>query len=250
MDLSPKLRQTVKTHFSSNGELSHGNVTTGSSRKSLSRRRSGGWNWGSRWPRWRAACEVNPNVLHRWRRELRDYGRRLSRATGNSAGRRRPGRRTGAEGGPAGAGDRFFAALLAACRGAAEAAGIDSRSLVYPYLEKEMSLATPIPLERLCQLALVSRAGFYRWKRRAAGDRRGPGSARRDPADRAGVSLLWLAAHHAGTGTTRLAGQPQAGVPDHARGQSALPAAAEVRGDHQLQPRPAGIPEPGAAAWS
>jgi transposase InsO family protein len=29
-----------------------------------------------------------------------------------------------------------------------------------------MSLATPIPLERLCQLALVSRAGFYRWKDR------------------------------------------------------------------------------------
>jgi putative transposase len=28
-----------------------------------------------------------------------------------------------------------------------------------------MSLATPIPLERLCQLALVSRAGFYRWKK-------------------------------------------------------------------------------------
>jgi putative transposase len=27
-----------------------------------------------------------------------------------------------------------------------------------------MSLATPIPLERLCRLALVSRAGFYRWK--------------------------------------------------------------------------------------
>jgi putative transposase len=27
-----------------------------------------------------------------------------------------------------------------------------------------MSLATPIPLERLCRLALVSRAGFYRWR--------------------------------------------------------------------------------------
>lgn len=27
-----------------------------------------------------------------------------------------------------------------------------------------MSLATPIPLERLCGLALVSRAGFYRWR--------------------------------------------------------------------------------------
>src|ERR1700686_528100 len=28
LDLSPKLRQTVKTHFSSNGELSHGSNTT------------------------------------------------------------------------------------------------------------------------------------------------------------------------------------------------------------------------------
>ena len=27
-----------------------------------------------------------------------------------------------------------------------------------------MSLATPIPLDRLCQLGLVSRAGFYRWR--------------------------------------------------------------------------------------
>lgn len=27
-----------------------------------------------------------------------------------------------------------------------------------------MSLATPIPLERLCRLAVVSRAGFYRWR--------------------------------------------------------------------------------------
>ena len=27
-----------------------------------------------------------------------------------------------------------------------------------------MNPATPIPLERLCRLALVSRAGFYRWQ--------------------------------------------------------------------------------------
>jgi hypothetical protein len=27
-----------------------------------------------------------------------------------------------------------------------------------------MNLATPIPLERLCRLALVSRAGFYSWR--------------------------------------------------------------------------------------
>jgi transposase InsO family protein len=54
--------------------------------------------------------------------------------------------------------------MLAACRGTAETAGINFAPLVYPYLEKEMSLATPIPLERLCQLALVSRSGFYRWQ--------------------------------------------------------------------------------------
>jgi putative transposase len=52
--------------------------------------------------------------------------------------------------------------MLAACRGAAEAAGIDYPRLVYAYLEKEVTLATPIPLERLCRLAHVSRAGYYR----------------------------------------------------------------------------------------
>jgi transposase-like protein len=30
------------------------------------------------------ACEVNPNVLHRWRRELRDYGSRAFVGKGNS----------------------------------------------------------------------------------------------------------------------------------------------------------------------
>jgi putative transposase len=35
--------------------------------------------------------------------------------------------------------------------------------MVFPHLEKEMSLATPIPLERLCRLTHVSRAGYYRW---------------------------------------------------------------------------------------
>src|SRR6185295_5959170 len=54
--------------------------------------------------------------------------------------------------------------MLAACRGAAETAGIDYAHLAYSYLEKEMSLATPIALERLCRLAHVSRAGYYRWQ--------------------------------------------------------------------------------------
>ena len=53
MDLSPILRQTVKTHFSLNGELSHGSCHEGSSRKSSSWPPSGGWNRGSRSAKWR-----------------------------------------------------------------------------------------------------------------------------------------------------------------------------------------------------
>src|SRR5216684_6193334 len=102
------------------------------------------------------ACEVNPNVLHRWKRELHDHWQ--------DAGGREPGGGTRTEGGPPSHGERFFAAVLAACRGAAETAGIDYAPLVYPYLEKEMSLATPIAAQRLCVLCQVSRAGFYRWR--------------------------------------------------------------------------------------
>ena len=36
------------------------------------------------------ACEVNPNVLHRWRRELRDYG--LKAFAGNGQRRQEDGR--------------------------------------------------------------------------------------------------------------------------------------------------------------
>src|SRR3954454_13649046 len=54
--------------------------------------------------------------------------------------------------------------MLATCRGAAEAASIEYPQLAYPYIEKEITLATPVPLLRLCELATVSRAGFYRWR--------------------------------------------------------------------------------------
>jgi hypothetical protein len=54
--------------------------------------------------------------------------------------------------------------MLAACRGAAEAASVDYPRLVYPYIEKEMKLATLLPMQRVCALAKVSRAGFYRWR--------------------------------------------------------------------------------------
>jgi hypothetical protein len=82
--------------------------------------------------------------------------------------------------------------MLAACRGAAQAASIDYPRLVYPYIEKEMSLATPIPVERLCVLAQVSRAGFYRW-RHAAPAKDADMDLRDEITDRAGMALLRLA---------------------------------------------------------
>ncbi len=44
---------------------------------------------------------------------------------------------------------------------------MDYARLVYPYLEKEMKLANPMALRKLCRLAQVSRAGFYRWRKPA-----------------------------------------------------------------------------------
>jgi len=40
--------------------------------------------------------------------------------------------------------------------------------LVYPYIEKEVKLATPMPLGRMCELGQVSRVGFYRWQQAPA----------------------------------------------------------------------------------
>src|SRR5437660_2103162 len=139
--------------------------------------------------------------------------------------------------------------MLAECRGAAEAASIDYPQLVYPYLEKEISLATPIPLQRLCQLALVSRAGFYRWRKRPASGGCRHGVARCNPADRSGVQLLWPLAGQAGAVAPGLEGEPQTYPADHAGRQPAVPAEATVcRDDHRLQPRSADLSESGQAS--
>jgi putative transposase len=45
---------------------------------------------------------------------------------------------------------------------------VEYARLVYPYLEKEMKLANSMALRKLCRLAQVSRAGFYRWRKPAS----------------------------------------------------------------------------------
>ena len=131
------------------------------------------------------AREVNPNVLHRWRQELQDYGTKafagngqrradesqvaeLERKVGRQALEidflRRCLQHVEEQGGMLTLSWTSLTVAASPVVRAAEAASIGFPQLVYPYLEKEMSLATPIPLERLCRLALVSRAGFYRWR--------------------------------------------------------------------------------------
>ena len=162
------------------------------------------------------ACEVNPNVLHgagggnfRTMEITKRFqnGQRPARAEESQVSELERKVKVGA-----GAGDRFF--CVVACSMFEEQRklqALDSRQLVYPYLEKEMSLATPIPAgTAACRLGLVSRAGFYRWKldTPTTTDVRTSICATRFSADRAGVSLLWLAAHHRRTGEARLPGQP------------------------------------------
>jgi transposase len=67
LDWSPFLRQTVKTHFSLNGELSHGIVTPQEFKLAAVRRLEQGVSIAEV----ARGLEVNPNVLHRWRREFR-----------------------------------------------------------------------------------------------------------------------------------------------------------------------------------
>src|SRR5258708_35118950 len=75
---------------------------------------------------------------------------------------RRPDRRVGAQGRPADVGDRFFAGVLAAHRGAADATGTDWKSAVYRKVKEEMKTDRGLAIARMVELGGVSRASFYR----------------------------------------------------------------------------------------
>jgi transposase-like protein len=111
--------------------------------------------------------EVNPNVLHRWRREFRQGPGNAFPGKRKAALVRRPGCGTGAEGGPAGAGDRFFEGVLAAHRGAADVAGTDWESAVFRKVKEEVNAGGGLTIERMVKLARVSRASYYRFDENA-----------------------------------------------------------------------------------
>jgi len=116
------------------------------------------------------ALEINPSGLHRWRRELREYGERASAGLGQKRaeqGRvaeleRKVGRQ---------AMEIDFEASLAACRQTAPAACSPQRRALYAHIEAEVRTETRLPVSGMCDLAQVSRAGYYR--------RRAPAPARR-----------------------------------------------------------------------
>jgi transposase-like protein len=116
------------------------------------------------------ALEINPSGLHRWRRELREYGERASAGLGQKRaeqGRvaeleRKVGRQ---------AMEIDFEASLAACRQTAPAAGSQQRRALYAHIEEEVRTETRLPVSGMCDLAQVSRAGYY--------CRRAPAPARR-----------------------------------------------------------------------
>ena len=113
-----------------------------------------------------------------------------------------------------------------------------------------MSLATPIPLQRLCKLALVHRAGYYRW-REAAADADPQTDRDLDLRD----EIQRIALEYPSYGWPRITAElkrrgwkanHKARLPDHAGGQPAVLAWSEIlRGHHGLQPYPTCVPEHG-----
>jgi hypothetical protein len=108
------------------------------------------------------ALEVNPNVLHRWRREIRQGPGNVF--PGHGRQRWAEGRiASSTQDRPAGPGDRFFEGVLAAHRGTADAAGVDWKSAVSQKVQGEVKAGGKLTVERMVKLGRVSRSGFYRF---------------------------------------------------------------------------------------
>ena len=108
------------------------------------------------------ALEMDPSDVRRWRRELSRHGERAFGGRGQKRGQ--PSREAELErkiGQQAGEID-FFKASLAACRRTGPAAGSAWRRNVYEQIEKEVSGGTKLTVQRMCALAQLSRARFYR----------------------------------------------------------------------------------------
>ena len=158
-------------------------------------------------------------------------------------------RRARAQDGAAAARPRFFSASLAACQGRHAGERRAWRDGVYAVIQAMTACRkASSAIERMCRLAGVSRAGYYRhWqpRRRARRRRR---CATRCSGWRWPTGTTAIAGSDRAAAARRLVRQPQAGAAADARGQPAVPA----RNGLSCRPRPtlgtagAIVPEPGA----
>src|SRR5260370_34367485 len=107
------------------------------------------------------AFEVNPNVLHRWRREFRQgpgdafpgFGKRRWDDTQQAKLERKIGQQT--------LEIRFFKGLLATHRGTADVAGIDWKAALYEGIQEQVRREAGMSLAEMCTLAPLSRTANW-----------------------------------------------------------------------------------------
>ena len=141
------------------------------------------------------------------------------------------GQPTQAGAGREGLGGGFFQRCLAQRRGATPAERHSWRAGIYAHIRDVMSRQGGLSIERMCQLAQVSRAGFYRSLQEAQPVEEEMAVRSGHSGDRRRTSAsVWLSAHHGGTAPAWAAGQPQTGRAAHAGRQPARRSAAGLRG--------------------
>ncbi len=127
------------------------------------------------------ALEVNPNVLHRWRREIREGPGNVFPGHGKQRWAEGAHCKVGAQDRPAGSGNRFFEEVLAAHRGTADAAGVDWKSAVYQKVQEEVKTGSGLTVGRMVKLGRVPGPKLLPFRCQRAGSRPRYGFTRRDP---------------------------------------------------------------------
>src|SRR5579863_1087420 len=109
------------------------------------------------------AFEVNPNVLHRWRREFRQGPGNAFPGPGKSRWDETQQAKLERKIGQQTAGDRFFKKVLATHRGTAGVGGRAWKPAVYGQIQEQARGEADMSIEGMCSLSKVSRAGYYRF---------------------------------------------------------------------------------------
>jgi len=167
LDCDLKVRHATKGQFSSKGEtVPNGRTTTLQPRAE----KEGGPADAARLQRGRvgagtgSAPEVAVRVARPDRRAARFQRSRCEVRSGGSRGAGHAGLEAG--GRNLGAGEPFFSASLAASRGTTAKRRRWFQRCVWEEIRTRHQQQGGLTVERMCELAKVDRAGYYRWRRR------------------------------------------------------------------------------------